>query len=119
MRTWLKKTILYAVITFSILSAIASYTRNEEPTHELVSETFEVLTEGQQLIRVDIEHQCGEWIHYALDETIVPETLHYVADELDLMADIIIAFTDENGGDIDNGGCRINELKLTLVGVGM
>lgn len=111
MSTWLKKTILYAVITFAALSAISSY--NREPDYELVTETFEVLTAGHQLIRVDISHQCGDWIHVAFDETIVLETEHYVEEDLSVIAEIFAdVLTEENI-------CEVSELELTLIGVGM
>ena len=111
MSTWLKKTILYAVVVFAVLSAISSY--NREPDYELVTESFEVLTLGQQLIRVDVSHYCGDWIHYACDETNVSETEHYGAEDLEVMSNIFAEVLNEE--DI----CTVNELELTLIGVGM
>jgi len=117
MHTFTKKAILYSAIAFFAIAGLKGY--NTPPAHELVTESFEILTKAQQLIRVDVSHQCGDWIHFALDETVVPETLQYIPDELELIADTIIVFTEEYGDEVDVAGCTINELELTLIGVGM
>jgi len=115
MHTFTKKAILYSAIAFFAIAGLKGYNTEPALTNAVQTESFEILTEAQQLIRVDVLHQCGEWIHFALDETVVPETERYVQEELDIIADVIILFTDEETQD----DCRINELDLTLIGVGM
>jgi len=72
-----------------------------------------VLTLGQQLIRVDVSHYCGDWIHYAFDETIVKRTDRYLAEDLEVLADIFADVLNKENV------CTVDALELTLIGVGM